>query len=83
MREKDIHFARLLIGHLARVNQELEVEIYNPEISESDLPDVWHFFDMILVLLKCQFHIDIKIRRVNHFEKYFPLMTILNPNSFK
>ena len=53
---KEISFARVLIGHVARVDQKLKVFINKPHLYESDLV-TWHIFDIILFLLRHQLQI--------------------------
>ena len=74
---KDISFARVLVGHVARVDQMLKVDIYKPVLNVSDLV-AWHSFDIILFLLRHQLQINF-IYPMDEDEKrlFFPLISTL------
>ena len=74
-----ISFARVLIGHVARVDQNLKVFIDDPYLYESDLV-AWHSFDIILFLLRHQLQINVEPfpEEADKKELYFPLMSTLD-----
>ena len=81
LRAKDISFARVLIGHVARVYQKLRVTIYGPNLDKSDLV-AWHTFDIILFLLRHQLQINVKPfpGDADKKELFFPLVSTLDCN---
>ena len=76
-----VSFARVLIGHVARVDQKPKVFIDKPHLYESDLV-AWHTFDIILFLLRHQLQINVKPFPGNADKKelFFPLMSTLDCN---
>ena len=75
---KDISFARVLIGHVARADQKLKVGILHSHLNESDLV-AWHTFDIILFLLRNQLQIDFSFFSEGGDKKklFFPLISTL------